>query len=153
MASGQSQNLKHKLAGLGLFAQSALIGCALLAAWLLLSPLALQTAGAEGLQAAAIAAVVCWLGAQFSLAIAALIGEGASLLSRIWLGMIARAMFPLVIGTALHIRNPGLNAAGLIFYVLVFYMVTLAADTALLLSRVSEPLAPASRSLAPKKAH
>jgi hypothetical protein len=153
MANGQSQNLKHKLAGLGLFAQSALIGCALLAAWLLLSPLAMQTAGAEGLQAAAIAAVVCWLGAQFSLAIAALIGEGASLLSRIWLGMAARAMFPLVIGTALHIRNPGLNAAGLIFYVLVFYMVTLAADTALLLSRVPEPLAPTSRSLAPKKAH
>jgi hypothetical protein len=142
MANGRSQILKHKLAGLGLVSQSALIGCALVVAWLLLAPLAMRLNGSDGLRAAAIAAVCCWLGAQFSLLIAAMIRGGATLMTRIWLGMIARAMFPLVVGTALHLRDPQLAAAGLIFYVLVFYMVTLAADTALLLSQVPESVAP-----------
>ncbi len=153
MADGRSQILKHKLAGLGLVAQSAVIGCALLVVWLLLAPLAIGVSGTFGLQAALLAALCCWLGAQFSLLIAALIRGGASLLQRILLGLVARAMFPLVVGTALHIRNPELATAGLIFYVLVFYMVTLAVDTALLIAQVPQPLAAKPQSPAARRAH
>jgi hypothetical protein len=146
MTDGRRLILKHKLAGFGLPAQSAVVGGALLLVWLLLAPLAVSLDGSLGLVAAAIAAGACWMGAQFSLLIATLVRGTDHLLHRIVLGMTARSMFPLVLGAGLHIRNPQLAAAGLIFYVLVFYMVSLAAETALLLAQVPQPLAP-------KKAH
>jgi hypothetical protein len=61
---------------------------------------------------------------------------------RMLMGMAARAMVPMVLGVGLHVKDPGLAAAGLIFYVIVFYMVALAADTALLVAQVPEPLIP-----------
>ena len=79
------------LASLGLVAQSAVIGFALVVALLLVAPLALRVSGAFGLQAALAAAICCWLGAQFSLLIAAMIRGGASLMQRLLLGMIGRA--------------------------------------------------------------
>ena len=60
-------------------------------------------------------------------------------------------MFSMVIGTALHIRNPELASAGLIFYLLVFYMVTLAADTVLLLAQAQQPLAPTAPARKPTR--
>jgi len=144
------------LAGLGLVAQSAVIAGALAGSYLLVAPLAAGVSGALGLKTALLAAVACYVGAQFSLLISALIRGGATIMNRLVLGMIARAMFPMVLGAGLHLRDPELAHAGLILYVLVFYLVTLAADTVLLLAQVpqsltSQPLVP--KPLVPKKGH
>jgi hypothetical protein len=130
------------LAGLGLVAQSALIAGALVVAYLLVAPLAVSLSGTFGLKTALLAAVACYVGAQFSLLISALIRGGATIMHRLVLGMTARAMFPMVLGAGLHLRDPELASAGLISYVLVFYMVTLAVDTALLVAQVPQPLVP-----------
>ncbi len=139
MANGQSLTLRSRLAGLGLVAQSAVIAGALVLAWLLVAPLAASLSGTLGLRAALVAAVACYAGAQFSLLISALLRGGATIMNRLVMGMIARAMFPMVLGAGLHLRDPELADAGLILYVLVFYLVTLAADTALLVAQVSDP--------------
>jgi hypothetical protein len=127
------------LAGLGVVAQSAVVAGALVVAYLLVAPLAASLSGTFGLKTALLAAVACYVGAQFSLLISVLIRGGATIMHRLVLGMVARAMFPMVLGAGLHLRDPELASAGLICYVLVFYMVTLAVDTALLVAQVSDP--------------
>ncbi len=156
MANGRSLTLRNRLAGLGLVAQSAVIAGALVLAWLLVAPLATRFSGTLGLKATLLAAVACYAGAQFSLLISALIRGSASIMNRLVLGMIARAMFPMVLGAGLHLRNHELAGAGLILYVLVFYLVTLAADTALLVAQVPQRLTSKSltpKPLVPRKAH
>jgi hypothetical protein len=130
------------LARLGLVAQSLFVAAALAGALLLLAPLAYAISGPFGLQVELLAALLCWMGALFSLSISAFIRGGVSVMNRMVLGMTARAMMPLVLGVGLHMKDASLAGAGLIFYVLVFYMVTLTADTALLLSQVPQPLVP-----------
>jgi hypothetical protein len=130
------------LARLGLVAQSLFIAAALAGAFLLLAPLAYRVSGPTGLKVELLAALICWLGALFSLSISVLIRGGVSIMNRLALGMTARAMAPLVLGAGLHIKHAELAGAGLIFYVLVFYMVTLTADTALLVAQVPQPLVP-----------
>ncbi len=142
MTNGPGQTLKARLARLGLVAQSMFIAAALAGAFLLLAPLAYGVSGLFGLKVALLAALLCWMGALFSLSISALIRGGVSVMNRLALGMTARAMVPLVLGVGLHMKHADLAGAGLIFYVLVFYMVTLAADTALLVSQVPQPLVP-----------
>jgi hypothetical protein len=142
MTNGPSQTLKARLARLGLVAQAMFVAAALLFAGLLLAPLAYTASGRLGLSVELLAAVVCWLGALFSLSISALIRGGVSVMNRLALGMTARAMVPLVLGVGLHHKHADLAGAGLIFYVLAFYMVTLAADTVLLVAQVPQPLVP-----------
>jgi hypothetical protein len=142
METGQRLTLRARLKSLGPLAQSAFIALALLIGWLLLAPLAYSVSGMSGLQVSLLAGAICWLGAQFSLLISQLVRGEEVIFPRLVLGMTARAMVPLVLGTGLQLKNAQLASAGLIFYVLVFYMVTLAADTALLLSHTKQPLAP-----------
>lgn len=142
MTNGPAQTLKARLARLGLVAQSLFVAAALSVAWLLVAPLAYGVSGLLGLKVALLAALLCWLGALFSLTISAFIRGGVSVMHRMALGMTARAMVPLVLGVGLHLKDVELAGAGLIFYVLVFYMVTLTADTALLVAQVPQPLVP-----------
>lgn len=142
MERNQRPTLRARLKSLGPVAQSAFIALALLVVWLAVAPLAYGVSGMPGLQVSLLAALICWLGAQFSLLISLLIRGDEVIFQRLVLGMTARAMVPLVLGTGLQLKNAQLASAGLIFYVLVFYMVTLAADTALLLSHTKQPLAP-----------
>ncbi len=139
------------MARLGLPAQSLFVVAALGGVYGLLAPLAYGVSGTQGLLAALVAAVVCWVGALFSLLISAMVRGSVTVMHRMLFGMTARAMAPLVLGTGLHMNDAALASAGLIFYVIVFYMVTLAADTALLLAQVPQPLIP--RKIAPGRVH
>jgi len=141
MPSGQSGTW-NKLASLGPCGQAALVTGALVVAWLALAPLAGATQGSSGLAAAAVGAGVCWLGATFALLIGALVRGQGAVLQRMVLGMMARAMFPLMLGAMLHMRVQWLAAAGMIYYLLVFYMVGLAVETLLLLAQVAPTMLP-----------
>ena len=123
-----------KLGGWSRLAQAALVSAALVAVWLLLSPLAAWLDGPAGLVAAAVGAGVCWLGGIFALLLSSLLRGAGSFMPRLLLGMLARTMFPLLLGTLLHMRVESLAAAGMIYYLLVCYMVSLTVETAMLLA-------------------
>jgi hypothetical protein len=52
-------------------------------------------------------------------------------------GMLSRTLIPLVLGVLLHAKVPVLAEGGMIFYLLVFYLLTLALETALLLAQIT----------------
>lgn len=115
-------------------AQAALVTGALVAVWIVVAPVASWVAGPAGLAAAGVGAGVCWLGAVFALALSALFHGPSAFMPRLLVGMLARTMFPLMLGTLLHMQVPALAEAGMIYYLLVFYMVSLALETAMLLA-------------------
>lgn len=94
-------------------------------------PVAFYRNGSTGLWAAALAALFCLTGALMALiASHALRGPQFALLA-MFVGMAARMGVPLFLGVALHLRGGPLAEAGLLYYLLVFYPVTLAVETAL----------------------
>jgi hypothetical protein len=136
MSGSQNTIICNKLGRLGLLAQTALLIAVALLVWLATCPLAYWVSGTPGLLAAAVAAGICLLGAGLALGIAALFRGPAAAMHGMMLGMLARMVFPLLLGVTLYLKVPALAAAGLIYYLLVFYMATLAIDTLLLLARV-----------------
>jgi hypothetical protein len=138
----------RRLADLGPLAQTALVTGALVATWLLVAPLAASISGTAGLWAAAVAAGVCWMGAVFALSMSALV-RSAAVMHQMLFGMLARAMFPLLLGAMLHMRVEWLATSGMIYYLIVCYMVSLAVETALLLAQIPTPMTPGS--MTPKR--
>jgi hypothetical protein len=130
------------LGQLGLLAQAVAL-CALLALlWCLLAPLAYGLSGANGLWAAAVGAAATLSGGLVALALISLCQGPQAALASMLLGMMARMVLPLAIGVALTLKVTWLADAGMIFYLLVFYLVTLALETAITLAKVQLPLAP-----------
>ena len=136
MSIRRSTIIWNKLGRLGHPAQAGLV-CAVVAfVWLLVAPVAYLVSGTAGPWAAAAAASVCLFGAGLALAIAALFRGPVAAMHGMVLGMLARMLFPLLLGVALHLKVPSLSEAGMVYYLLIFYMPTLAAETMLLLARV-----------------
>jgi hypothetical protein len=127
----------NKLAVLSLPAQAGLTTALLCGLWIALAPVAYQIAGPMGLVAEALGAGLCLFGALLGLAIGAAFPGSAGVLKRMFFSMSTRTVLPLMVGVALHFKSPELARAGLIYYLLVFYMATLAIETTLLLAQVS----------------
>ena len=136
--SGSQNTMRNRLSALSLPAQAAWASALVIGLWLFVAPVAYQFSGAIGPRAAAAGAGVCLLGAWLALAIAALFPGPSGALHRMLFSMLARTMIPLLLGVALHLNAPSLAAAGMIFYLLIFYLATLVFDTALLLAQVAD---------------
>ncbi len=136
MSGTQNTTMHPRLARIGLAARLGLVSAILLVTWLLLAPWAYYTAGNLGMAACGAAAGIVWLGAAIALPIASLLAGPATAVFGVTLAMFARAAVPLAAGVTLHFQSPALAQAGLIYYLLVFYMVALATETALLLARI-----------------
>jgi hypothetical protein len=128
--------MRTRLAALSLPAQAAWASALVFGLWLVAAPTSYQISGASGPRAAATGAGVCLLGAWLALAISALFPGPSGAMHRMLFSMLARTMIPLLLGVALHLNAPSLAAAGMIFYLLIFYVATLVFDTALLLAQV-----------------
>ncbi len=101
------------------------------AAWLLVLPVAYAISGSPGLMAASVAALLCLVcGEVAMLAASAATGPFAAMNGAL-IAMLVRMAGPLVLGVGLHLNVPSLAAAGMIFYLLFFYMVDLAVETML----------------------
>jgi hypothetical protein len=130
------------LGQLGLVAQAAAL-CALLAGlWCVVAPLAYSLSGVAGLWAAAVGAGATLLGGFIALLLAATCYGPAAPMYGMLLGMMARMVVPMAIGVIVQLRVELLADAGMIFYLLGFYMATLALETAILLARIRLPFAP-----------
>jgi len=124
----------------GWLVQSAALGAILLAACLAAAPVVALLHGPVGLAGSGAACGLCFLGAALGLALARCFRDsfpGAGFT----IGMLPRMGIPLGGGIWLHLRGGVLAEGGIMFYLLMFYPVTLALETWLLLgaSGVSTP--------------
>jgi hypothetical protein len=85
--------------------------------------------GLSGLEAAAVAALVCWSGSLAALLLAVWGGAPKQAVARVLAGMIFRMGVPLVVGLVLHRRGGALSEAGVFGMILAFYFVTLTVET------------------------
>ncbi len=128
------------MARLGLVAQSGIVAGAVAAAWLVIAPCSYGFGGAAGVLAECVAAGVSLLAAQLALVIGCLFQGRAAAMYGMVSGMTVRMAVCLMLGVSLQLGMRELANGAMILYLLIFYMVTLATETGLLLARV-RPLA------------
>ncbi len=104
-------------------------------------PIGWRIAGPSGCQAAAIAGGLCYLGAVSALVVtrifARIPGPQAFLIG-FGLSMILRLGVPLGVGIPIHLSGGSLAEGGILYYLLVFYPITLAGETILSLPSPSQ---------------
>ncbi len=93
--------------------------------------------GPWGIAAAVVAAVSCWMGAASALAAAALLSGVANGLGGLLAGMGLRMGIPLTCGLLLQLTGGPLTEAGVLYYLLVFYPITLSVEIALSIRHAS----------------
>jgi len=92
--------------------------------------------GLLGLAAAGVAALVCALGSAAAAIAASRLSATGQNVSATLLAMMLRMALPLAFCMIIYLQGGPLADAGLVLYLLVFYMVALAADTWQALGRV-----------------
>lgn len=106
-----------------------------------LCPVGWRIAGPCGCQAAAIAGGLCYFGAVMALAVTkifARIPGPQAFVTGFGLSMALRLGIPLGIGIPLHLSGGSLAEGGILYYLLVFYPITLAGETVLSLPSLPE---------------
>lgn len=93
--------------------------------------------GGTGMAAAGVAAGVCWGGAMVALVVGGLFRHSKHAVSGVLAGMLFRMGVPLMAGAALDWQGGPLAEAGVFGMILVYYFVTLAAETLLAVRLVS----------------
>jgi hypothetical protein len=127
------------LRGHSLLFRTAVLGLVPLPVLLAIAPIAVHYAGIAGLAAAAVAAVLCLAGACPALVICNRLRKPNEALAGLLAGTLVRMGVPLMFGLAIHFCGGPLAEAGLIYYLLIFYLVTLAAGTVLALPVKPKP--------------
>ena len=132
-----SSPLLARIGRLGALGRTAVLTASVTLLGFLLAPLAFRLSGWDGLAAVAVAAGLCWLGGELALLIGGLLVGPAAAMHAMVLGMLARMAVPLLGGAVLHLSSPLLSSAGMVFYLLAFYMLTLVVEAALTLGQVA----------------
>ncbi len=121
-------------------ARGTFLGLVVLGLYALVAPVAgFFCGGPAGIWAAAAAALLCLAGAGLALVVSHALREPNHALYGMLLGMAARMGIPLGFGLVCHLQGGALAEAGLLYYLLVFYPVTLGVETALSLPRNERP--------------
>jgi hypothetical protein len=124
----------RKLARLRLSRRILLLSSAVALAWLLLTPVTVLQTGAFGMTAATLAAALCLTGAIAALIFADRFRRPEQAILVLGISIIFRTAIPLAIGAVVFLQSPLLAEAGWMYYLLVFYLVTLACETVLLVA-------------------
>jgi hypothetical protein len=111
------------------------LGIVALAAYALVAPVAVRLGGSVALTAASLAGGLCLAGAAAALMIADRLQGPAGALAALWLGMVLRMGMPFAAGAIIHLHGGPLAQAGVLWYLLVFYPITLVVGTVLSLPR------------------
>jgi hypothetical protein len=112
---------------------SILLGVTVAAAVLVI-PIAMLTSGRAGLVAVAFAMSVCLSSGVLAFWLVRHLRGPKAVIHQVLLGMMSRMGIPLAACLFVHFHGGKLAEAGLVYYILVFYFVTLAAETALLVN-------------------
>jgi hypothetical protein len=111
----------------------ALLGVTAIAAAVVL-PIAAAASGMTGISAAAIALGICFGSGVLSFWLVRNLHGPDVVLYQVLLGMMPRMGIALGAAMVIYYRGGWLVDAGFVYYLLVFYFVTLAAETALLIN-------------------
>ncbi len=120
-----------KLRSMGLAVQTAIVVAVAAAAYAAVAPVAWRLARGEGLRVAAVAAGLCLAGAVSALLAGHCFRGGKYALVDVLIGMHLRMGIPLGGGAAIYFCDGPLADAGILYYLLVFYPVTLCVEVAL----------------------
>jgi len=137
----RSVNWWARLRGLGLAARVVVLCSAVALLGVPMGSAAYFLGGATGALAAATAGGVCLLGTVLALVVSHLLQGPKTVLYGMLSAMALRMGIPLVSVLALHLQDGSLARAGVMYYFLVFYPVTLAVETALSLPISKKPAA------------
>jgi hypothetical protein len=107
-------------------AVAVLIGLAVIGA------VAKERQGADGLQAAGVAAFTCWFSATAALLLAGSLRHTGHSVSGILGGTLLRTMIPLAVAAVTQATGSPLAEAGLFGYLVLFFLLTLTIETLLL---------------------
>ena len=124
-------NLKNR----GVAAQLAVLGLAVLTVLIVVGPLDACLSGTAALAAAILAAALCFTGAGVALVFSHWLRGPEHVLIAMFVGLIFRTGFPLMVGVLIFFRGGPLAEAGLLYYLLGFYPVTLVVETVLSLPK------------------
>jgi hypothetical protein len=104
---------------------------ALLAAWLIVAPLGFWLSGGVGLVAASVAALVCAAAAAAALAVSELSRISAGPLVGLLASIGIRMGVPLLFVLAIQLHGGVLTRAGVVYYVVLFYLLALVVEVPL----------------------
>jgi hypothetical protein len=119
--------------------RGAILGLVVFLALLAIGPIAAYWRGSIALEAAALAALLSLAGAGMALVIADRLRQPHEALLALLTGTMFRMGVPLAFGLVIHLYGGPLANAGLLYYVLMFYPVTLAVGTTLSLPAGPRP--------------
>jgi hypothetical protein len=131
----------------GIAAQVAMLGIAPLILLAIIGPVIANWGGGNALAGAALAALLCWAGAAVALGVGNLLRGPDLMLAALLLGMTARMGIPLGFGVTVHLLGGRLAQTGTLYYILIFYPVTLLVEVMLMLPKSTQP----NSSLTPPK--
>ena len=129
----QPQPFLAQIARLGLAARCGLVTLAVAIALAIAGALAFRLHEGAGVAAAGVAAGVCLLGSIAALTVSQFLQGPEAALRRVLASMALRMFVPLAFCLVVAALGGPLAEAGCVYYVLVFYLVTLAVDTVLAL--------------------
>lgn len=127
----------------GLLRSCALLTFALLVFFPLVGAFAYGFRDLDGVMSAAVAMMVCLFAGVISEIAVRLFNDPTQVMYRVLFGMLLRMGIPLGFCMAVHSLGGRLADAGFVYYLLVFYMVTLVVDTLLTLRVMSRDARPA----------
>ena len=96
---------------------------------LVVLPIAYSQAGLNGILAASLAGVLCWVCGAAGLGVVQVFSEPDQVFLQLFFGMIVRMGVPLAACLAFYVIRGPLYDAGIPFYLMAFYAVTLFLDT------------------------
>lgn len=134
--AGSGENMNSSLISWlsrGLWAQAAALALATLLVYAVVALVATWLDGRHAALAAAVAAALCLAGAEAGLIVSSPFRKTAYVWQGSLLGMFPRLGIPFGFGAVLYLRGRPLAEAGLLYYLVGFYSVTLVFETALML--------------------
>lgn len=94
-------------------------------------PVAVFFGGDHAVSAAVAAFFACFVGAMLALILSHVFRGPRHALAALLLGMMARMGIPLGLGSSIHLHGGPLAEAGLLYYLIAFYLAILAVETVL----------------------
>jgi hypothetical protein len=126
----------------GMAVRLSTLGIVVLVALGLAVPIAFSVGGLTATATATLAAGLCLAGAAAALIVGDYLRGPGGVLVALWLGMILRLGVPFAVGVTIHLHGGPLARAGLLWYLLVFYPITLLVGTILSLPPRNRQRAP-----------
>jgi len=111
-----------------------LLAAVLTVVLLLCAPVAYTVGGWTGVGAALLSMIVCWIGAAAALLLGHLFRGPATMALGVLLPMMVRAGLPLTVLVLIHLGGGLWSRGGLIYYFILFYLITLILETGLALA-------------------